>query len=133
MLFSDGEDTSSLVSFEEVLEIAKRSETAIYTIALRDAGAQTRGFREAEFVLRSLAQETGGRAFFPAKIQDLASVYAQIGEELASQYTLGYTSKNPKRDGAWRRVIVQVGRPDTTARTKNGVLRPETAVIAEIR
>ena len=64
VLFSDGEDTSSLVSFEEVLEIAKRSETAIYTIALRDAGAQTRGFREAEFVLRSLAQETGGRAFF---------------------------------------------------------------------
>jgi len=125
VLFSDGEDTSSLVSFEEVLEIAKRSETAIYTIALRDAGAQTRGFREAEFVLRSLAQETGGRAFFPAKIEDLAGVYAQIGEELASQYTLGYTSKNPKRDGAWRRVIVQVGRPDTAARTKNGYYAPK--------
>ena len=81
---------------------------------------QTRGFREAEFVLRTLAQETGGRAFFPVKIDDLAGVYAQIGDELASQYTLGYTSKNPKRDGAWRRVIVQVSRPNTTARTKNG-------------
>ena len=120
VLFSDGEDTSSLVSFEEVLEIAKRSETAIYTIALRGADTQTRGFREAEFVLRTLAQETGGRAFFPVKIDDLAGVYAQIGDELASQYTLGYTSKNPKRDGAWRRVIVQVSRPNTTARTKNG-------------
>ena len=120
VVFSDGEDTSSLVSFEEVLDLAKRSETAIYTIALRGADTQTRGFREAEFVLRSLAQDTGGRAFFPAKIEDLAGVYAQIGDELASQYTLGYTSKNPRRDGAWRRVIVQLSRPNMIARAKNG-------------
>jgi VWFA-related protein len=126
IVFSDGEDTSSLVSFEEVLDLAKRSETAIYTIALRGADTQTRGFREAEFVLRTLAQQTGGRAFFPAKIDDLSGVYAQIGEELASQYTLGYTSRNPRRDGAWRRVLVQVARPNTTARTKNGYYAPTT-------
>jgi Ca-activated chloride channel homolog len=93
---------------------------AIYTNALRGDDTQTRGFREAEFVLRSLAQDTGGRAFFPAKIEDLAGVYAQIGDELASQYTLGYTSKNPRRDGAWRRVIVQLSRPNMIARAKNG-------------
>ena len=72
IVFSDGEDTSSLVSFDEVLDLAKRSETSIYTIALRGADTQSKGFREAEFVLRSLAQETGGRAFFPLKIDDLA-------------------------------------------------------------
>jgi VWFA-related protein len=124
VVFSDGEDTSSLVSFDEVLELAKRSETAIFTIALRDAQGQTQGFREAEFVMRQLAQETGGRPFFPARIDDLSGVYAQIADELASQYTLGYTSKNQRRDGAWRRVIVQVARPSMTARTKRGYYAP---------
>ena len=124
IVFSDGEDTSSLVSFDEVLDLAKRSETAIYTIALRGADLQAKGFREAEFVLRTLARETGGRAFFPMKIDDLAAVYAQIADELASQYTIGYTSLNPKRDGAWRRLAVQVSRPSNTARTKNGYYAP---------
>ena len=124
IVFSDGEDTSSLLSFDEVLDLAKRSETAIYTIALRGADLQAKGFREAEFVLRALARETGGRAFFPMKIDDLAAVYAQIADELASQYTIGYTSLNPKRDGAWRRLAVQVSRPSNTARTKNGYYAP---------
>ena len=126
IVFSDGEDTSSLVSFDEVLDVAKRSETAVYTIALRGADTQAKGFREAEFILRTLARETGGRAFFPIKIDDLAGVYAQIADELASQYTLGYTSLNPKRDGAWRRLAVQVSRPSNTARTKNGYYAPRS-------
>jgi len=124
ILFSDGEDTSSLVSAEEVLDLAKRSETAIYTIALRGADSQAKGFREAEFMMRTLAQETGGRAFFPAKIEDLTGVYAQIADELASQYTLGYTSGNQRRDGAWRRIVVQLARPNITPRTKKGYYAP---------
>ena len=125
VVFSDGEDTSSLVSFEEVMELAKRSETAIYAIALRNAEpSQSKGFREAEFVMRQLAQETGGRAFFPARIEDLAGVYAQIADELASQYTLGYTSANQRRDGAWRRLVVQVARANITPRTKKGYYAP---------
>jgi VWFA-related protein len=126
IVFSDGEDTSSLVSFEEVLDLAKRSETAIYAIALRGSDVQAKGFREAEFVMRSLAQETGGRAFFPARIEDLAGVYAQIADELASQYTLGYTSGNQRRDGAWRRLVVQVSRASITPRTKKGYYAPTT-------
>ena len=124
IVFSDGEDTSSLVSFEEVLDLAKRSETAIYAIALRGADVQAKGFREAEFVMRTLAQETGGRAFFPARIDDLAGVYAQIADELASQYTLGYSSGNQRRDGAWRRLVVQVSRASITPRTKKGYYAP---------
>ena len=126
VVFSDGEDTSSLVSFDEVLDLAKRSETAIYTIALRGADTQTKGFHEAEYVMRSLAQETGGRSFFPAKLEDLAGVYTQIAEELASQYTLGYTSKNPRRDGAWRRLVVQIDRQGLTARAKKGYYAPSS-------
>ena len=124
VVFSDGEDTSSLVSFDEVLDLAKRSETSIYTIALRGADTQTKGFREAEYVMRTLAQETGGRPFFPAKVEDLNGVYAQIADELASQYTLGYTSKNGRRDGAFRRIVVQTSRPGVTPRTKRGYYAP---------
>jgi Ca-activated chloride channel family protein len=124
IVFSDGEDTSSLVSFDEVLDLAKRSETSIYTIALRGSDVQTKGFREAEYVMKTLAQETGGRAFFPARIEDLAGVYSQIADELASQYTIGYTSKNARRDGAWRRIIVQVARPSVSPRAKRGYYAP---------
>jgi Ca-activated chloride channel homolog len=125
VVLSDGEDTSSLVSFEEVLELAKRSETAIYTIGLQPRETSAlRGFREAEFVLRQLAQETGGRAFFAQKMEDLKDVYAQIADELSSQYSMGYASKNPRRDGAFRRLVVQVARPNTTARTKRGYYGP---------
>lgn len=124
VLFSDGEDTSSLVSFEEVLDLAKRSETSIYTISLRGTDTNTRGFREAEFIMRQLAQETGGRAFFPAKIEDLNGVYAEVADELASQYTVGYSSKNSRSDGAFRRVVVQVARANATSRTKRGYYAP---------
>jgi Ca-activated chloride channel family protein len=125
VLLSDGEDTSSLLPFEEVLDLAKRSETAIYPIGLRvSEDTQVKGFREAEFVLRQLAQETGGRSFFPDKLSDLAGVYGQISDELSSQYMLGYSSSNPKRDGAWRRVLVRVGEPNTIARTKQGYYAP---------
>jgi VWFA-related protein len=124
VVFSDGEDTSSLVSFDEVLDLAKRSETAIYTIALRGTDTNSRGFREAEFVMRQLAQETGGRSFFPARIEDLNNVYGQIADELASQYTLGYTSKNTRTDGVFRRVVVQVARTGAVPRTKKGYYAP---------
>ena len=125
IVLSDGEDTSSLLPFEEVLDLAKRSETAIYSIGLRDnESGGTKLFKEAEFVLKQFSQETGGRTFFPNQISDLSNVYGQIAEELSSQYTVGYTSKNPKRDGAWRRIVVRVNRPNTTTRTKTGYFGP---------
>lgn len=126
VVLSDGEDTSSLVTFEEVLELAKRSETAIYTIGLKaEEDSRSRGgFREADFVLRQLAQETGGRSFFPDDIDDLAAIYEQISDELSSQYALGYVSANPLRNGRWRRIIVQVDREEVSARTKQGYYGP---------
>ncbi|MGE0363560.1 MAG: VWA domain-containing protein [Vicinamibacterales bacterium] len=125
VLLSDGEDTSSLVTFEEVLDLAKRSETAIYTIGLQSRdNSISKGFREAEFVLRQLAQETGGRSFFPQRAEDLAGIYGVIADELSSQYTLGYAPSNQRRDGAWRRLNVQVNRQGTSARTKRGYYAP---------
>ena len=127
ILLSDGEDTSSLLPFEEVLDLAKRSETAIFTIGLRAGeGPSTgsKGFKEAEFVLRQLSQETGGRSFFPTQVSELAHIYGQISDELSSQYTIGYTPRNPRRDGAWRRIVLRIVRPGLTARTKQGYFAP---------
>lgn len=125
IVLSDGEDTSSLVDFDEVLELAKRSDTVIYSIGLRSRDIRTRrGFREADFVLRQLAQETGGRAFFPRQVDDLAEIYQQISDELSSQYSLGYSSKNPMRDGRWRRIVVRIDQPSVAARTKQGYYAP---------
>ena len=125
IVLSDGEDTSSLLDFDEVLELAKRSNTAIFCIGLQSEESRSRtGFREADFVLRELAQETGGRAFFPERIEELPAIYQQISDELSSQYSVGYISANPLRNGQWRRVIVRVDREAVSARTKQGYYAP---------
>ncbi len=125
VLLSDGEDTTSLVSFDEVMDLAKRSETVIYSIGLQPREiAGLKGFRQAEFVLRQLATETGGRAFFVRRAEELTDVYAQIADELSSQYTMAYAPTNTRRDGTWRRLLVQVDRPNATARTRRGYYAP---------
>jgi Ca-activated chloride channel family protein len=120
IVLSDGDDTSSLVAYDEVLNLAKRSETAIYAIGLRHSEQARREFKEAEFVLRQLSQETGGRAFFPSAASELSKIYDQIAQELASQYAIGYSSTNSLRNGAWRRISVRVLRPGLTGRTRQG-------------
>jgi len=125
VLLSDGEDTSSIVPYEDVLDLSKRSEVTVYSIGLRDKdAAQSRGWNEAQFVLKSLAQETGGRNYSVVDATQLPGIYSQIADELANQYTMGYVSKNPKRDGAWRRITVKIARDKTTARTKAGYFGP---------
>lgn len=124
VVLSDGDDTSSLVAYEEVLDLAKRSETVIYAIGLRQPEAGRPKFKEAEFVLRQLSQETGGRVFFPASAAELPKIYDQISEELSSQYSIAYSSKNPLRNGAWRRVEVRTTRPGLTATARRGYFGP---------
>jgi VWFA-related protein len=93
ILLSDGADTSSLVSFDDILNIAASADTIVYAIGLvtptADAAEKD---REGSFVLRRLAQQTGGRAYFPRNAQELAAIYGDIRQELAGQYLLAYTS-----------------------------------------
>ena len=124
VVLSDGDDTSSVIEYDDVLDLAKRSETAIYAIGLRQQESGRGKFKEAEFVLRQLSQETGGRVFFPTSVGELPKIYEQISDELASQYTMAYSSKNPMRNGAWRRVDVRVNKPGLTARTRRGYYGP---------
>jgi Ca-activated chloride channel family protein len=125
ILLSDGEDTSSMVSYEDVLDLAKRSEVIVYAIGLVTKDAPpTRGWNEAEFVMRSVTRDTGGRAFFVSDPEQLPSFYQQISEELANQYSVGYMSKNTKRDGTWRRINLQVLKGDASPRTRAGYFAP---------
>jgi len=130
VLLSDGEDTSSIVTYEDVLDLAKRSEIVIYAIGLQEkvdkktSSQQSRGWNEAQNVMRTLSMETGGKAYFPTEATQLPGIYGQIADELANQYTIGYYSKNTKRDGAWRKIFVKTTRPNMTARTKAGYFGP---------
>jgi Ca-activated chloride channel family protein len=110
VLLSDGEDTASLVSDEQVVELARATELAIYSISLRPERAQERNalrFSQAAHLLTTLSRETGGQVYFPNSISELDAVYDRIAEELRTQYSLGYVSSNRRRDGKWRRIVVR--------------------------
>ena len=138
VVLSDGDDTASLVSYDDLMELAKQSGIAIYTITMRSkyllTQAAVRGhsyFSQSEFGMKALAQETGARAFFPTELGELAGVYASIAQELATQYAIGYSSKNPKLDGGYRRVIVRVAdKPGIRTRTRAGYTAPRAQRVA---
>ena len=124
-VLTDGDDTTSLVSFDDVLALAKQAGIAVYTIALKSpyptiALTTQKYFSEAEFAMKSLALETGARSFFPTDITQLAGVYGMITDELSNQYAIGYTSNNPKQDGSFRRIMVRVDEPNVRTRTRSG-------------
>jgi Ca-activated chloride channel family protein len=126
VVLTDGEDTASVFSFDELMTEARKAGVTIYTIGLRentsaDRATRAKYFSQADHAMRALAQETGASAFFPACERDLAAAYDAIGRELANQYAIGYVSTNPMRNGAFRRVVVRVAeRPDARPRTRNG-------------
>ena len=128
VLLSDGEDTASLVSDDQVIDLARKTEIAIYAISLRPSRASDRErleFSQAVHLLTTLCRDTGGQLFMPSSISELDSVYEQIADELRTQYNLGYVSSNKRRDGKWRRIVVRV--PDRTelmVRHKLGYFAP---------
>ena len=126
VILSDGEDTSSLLGFDEVLDLAVRSDTAIYAIGL--LGSEVSAFvkrpNDAQFVLRRLSEQTGGRVFFATDAKELSGVYGKIRAELANQYFLAYESTNPRRDGQFRRISVRVSRASVVARARPGYYAP---------
>jgi Ca-activated chloride channel family protein len=124
-LLSDGEDTSSVVSFDDVLALARTSGVNIYTIALQTpavaAASPRRMLSSSQYSLKSLSQETGAAAFFPEQITQLQGVYSAIAQELSSQYSIGYSSSNSRADGRFRRIVVRVvSHPEMRPRARTG-------------
>jgi len=127
ILFSDGLDNTSHLPFEDVMELARRVGVSIYVIALRGEAArlpraqQTDIVLHAEYSMRTVAREAGGRAFFPRTAAELPGIYGTIAQELVSQYDLAYVPVKPGGDGAFRRLFVRIApRTNALARTRTG-------------
>ena len=110
VLLSDGDDTSSTVKKQDVIDLAVKNDVVIYSIGIRD-----REFPEGKLdsgALKKVSDRTGGRAFFPQSKTELQLAFAQINNELRSQYLIGYSPTNTNRDGAYRQIRIDVVNPE---------------------
>lgn len=127
ILLSDGEDNLSHVSREEAIEMAQRAEAIVYTISTNVSGTKGPGDK----VLERIADATGGRAFFPFQIRDVANDFAEISDELRSQYAVSYKPADLKADGHYRTIeIVPNDRKNYKVRSRRGWYAP-TAVASD--
>lgn len=108
ILLTDGLDTSSRLTRNNAINEALAAETVVYAIGIGDS----KGEGVNKGAVREIAERTGGRAFFPKKTDDLQSAFAEIEKELRTQYLIAYSSSNKKRDGAYRRITVEVTNPE---------------------
>lgn len=125
IVISDGDDNASRVSLTETLEMAQKNDVVIYAISTNSTAnfgnrAQARGDK----TLKTFAEETGGKAFFPFKIEDLAVSFADISEELRAQYTLAYIPTNAVRDGTYREIEVRPSDKDFKVKARKGYYAP---------
>jgi VWFA-related protein len=121
VILSDGEDNQSRVTRDQALEMAQKADVVIYTVSSNISRLETDGDK----VLKYLAAETGGSAFFPFKVEDLAQNFENIANELRHQYNLFYRPEPMKTDGTYQTVSVRVkGRRDLVVRARKGYYAP---------
>ncbi|PYV19660.1 MAG: VWA domain-containing protein [Acidobacteria bacterium] len=125
VILSDGEDMSSKATFDAALEMALKAEATIFAISVSRGGFFGVGQNKSgDRVLQQLAEETGGRIFFPFKVEELEEAFQQIGSELRSQYNLGYFSANTQRDGTYRKIEVKLAEKGLRTRYRKGYYAP---------
>ena len=120
IIISDGQDNQSEHTREEGLAMAQRAEVTIYAISTNATGLPVHGDK----VLRRLAEQTGGRAFFPFKASETAANFQEIARELRSQYSLAYISTNQARDGTFRTIAIEPVQKGLQVRAKPGYFAP---------
>ena len=126
VLITDGYDERSQGSADDVLEKLKSSRVTVYVISIGGvAGVSIRGER----LLRRIASETGGRAFFPYNEQQLSDAHALITDDVQHQYRLTYTPTNQIQDGSWRVITVSTAHPDYRVRARPGYRAPLPAPV----
>jgi VWFA-related protein len=110
ILLSDGDDTSSTIKRQNVIDLAVKTNVVVYSIGIRDVQ-----FPEGKLdsgALRKVSDRTGGRAFFPRAAEELKLVFEQIDQELRSQYLVGYSPTNAAHDGSYRRIKIEILNPE---------------------
>jgi Ca-activated chloride channel family protein len=129
IIFTDGGDTRSTLSYVDLLTAIKASDVSIYAIGfLEHQPASVRTSQRLQ--IAQLAELTGGQAYFPASMKDVEAQYDRIVAEIDSRYLLGYVSSDKRTDGAWRSVEVKLTRPDlrqARIRTRKGYFAPYMA------
>jgi VWFA-related protein len=124
ILISDGDDNLSLETVSSTLEMAQRSDVAIFAISTNSSGFFGLTAPKSDKLLKRLADETGGRAFFPFKAEDLSQSFQDIAAELRSQYSLAYRSSNANRDGTFRAIKIEPERKNVKVKSRKGYYAP---------
>ena len=121
IILTDGDDNLSHVSREESIDMAQRADAIIYAISTNISGAKNKGDK----VLERMSEATGGRAFFPFKIQDVADAFTEIQDELRSQYLVSYSPPNLIADGSFRPIeVTAASQKGVKVRTRKGYFAP---------
>jgi Ca-activated chloride channel family protein len=120
ILISDGDDNLSQETLSGTLEMAQKSDVSIYTISTNSNSFYGLNAPKADKVLKRLAEDTGGRAFFPFKAEDLSQSFQDISSELRNQYSLAYRSSNPSRDGSFRSIKIETDRKNLRVKARKG-------------
>jgi VWFA-related protein len=127
VLITDGVDTGSRYSIAKAIEAAQKADSIIYSIDYEDRAAYGGGFGTislggggGERDLGRMSNETGGRVFKVDRKNSLDDIFREIQEEMRSQYAIGYTSTNPKKDGSYRKIEIKVGEKDYKVQARKG-------------
>ena len=120
ILLSDGDDNQSRVSREEAVEMAQKAEVIIYTISTNSSGMRLKGDK----VLEHFAEETGGRSFFPFKVQDVSDAFLQIQDELRSQYAISYKPADLQPNGKYHGIQILADNKKYKVRSRKGYYAP---------
>jgi VWFA-related protein len=121
VLVSDGDDDYSRATISDAIKMCQRAETIVYTISTNTGPSKDKG----DDVLQAIADATGGQAFFPTRMEDVAQGFHNIEVELRSQYSLVYVPANFKQDGSFRTIYLQSLDPRYNVRAKKGYFAPK--------
>ena len=129
ILVSDGDDNYSRAGMTDAIKMCQRAETIVYTISTDTSPTRGKGGD----VLQKISDATGGRTFFPTKMEDVALGFRDIEVELRSQYSLEYRPAEFKQDGSFRTILLRSTDPRYSVRARTGVLCAEAPAVAQTR
>ena len=120
ILVSDGDDNYSRVEESDAIKMCQRADTIVYTISTNVSPSKDKG----DDVLKAISEATGGKPFYPTKLEDVAIGFRNIEEELRSQYHLVYRPANLKPDGSFRTIYLQATDRRYNVRAQKGYFAP---------
>jgi Ca-activated chloride channel family protein len=123
VLYTDGGDTRSNVTFSDVMTFVRASDVTVYAIGLLEHQPSSVK-NEQRMRLQQITEATGGQAFFPYSMKEVDAAYEKILGQIRAQYSLGYISSNQKANGHWRKVDIKVKRPDVRIQARKGYFAP---------